>query len=94
MELMNKKPVEMEIYGHRIKVNIPEDFNEKYLQKIATISENKMVEVGQHISNTNMVTLALIALLNTIDENLQYKKELSKYKEVINNVDKKITLFK
>ena len=88
---MSERIVEMEIYGNIIKVNIADDMSEDYIYELANFVEKKMVEVGKFISNANAVKVALIALLNIADENIQLKKELAKYKMAIKDVERKIS---
>ncbi len=88
---MSERIVEMEIYGNLLKVNISDDISEDYIRELANFVEQKMVEVGKFISNANSIKVALIALLNIADENLQLKKELAKYKMAIKDVERKIS---
>jgi len=46
---MNKNFVEIEIYGTMIKVNVSKDIGKDYLYQLATLIEEKMVEVGNFI---------------------------------------------
>jgi len=88
---MSDKIVEMEIYGNIIKVNIADSISEDYIHELANFVEQKMVEVGKFMSNANAIKVALIALLNIADENLQLKKELAKYKMTMKEVERKIS---
>ncbi len=88
---MSERIVEMEIYGNILKVNISDDITEEYIHELANFVEQKMVEVGKYVANANAIKVALIALLNIADENLQLKKELTKYKMAIKDVERKIS---
>jgi len=89
---MNKNFVEIEIYGTTIKINVSKDIGKDYLYRLATMIEEKMVEVGNFIPEADPLKVAIITLLNIADENFQLKNKLYQYEKTIEDVEKKLHL--
>ncbi len=88
---MSPKKVEIGVYGHIYRVEIPDDMDEKYVKFVARYVDERMVEVAQQIGHEDTMKVAIFTLLNLADENIQLKQKERNFSQLLERVKKKIS---
>lgn len=89
---MSSKIAAVEILGQPLKVRLSGDLDDKYLGELARYVEAKMVEIGKIMPHAEPLRVALVALLNFADENIQLQREQESFQRLMDRVDRQISL--
>ncbi len=84
------KKIEIGVYGHIYRVEIPDDMDENYVKFVARYVDEKMVDVAQQIGHEDTMKVAIFTLLNLADENIQLKQKERNFNQLLERVKMKI----
>lgn len=87
---MIDKVMEIEIYGHKYRIRVKGEEDEKYISHLTAYIDQKMQEVALKSKSADLSKIAVLAALNIADEYFLCQKKLDQLNEVICQMENEI----
>jgi len=87
---MTDKIIEIEIFGHKHKIRVKGEEDEKYIGRLTSYVDQRMREVAFKSKSADILKIAVLAALNIADDYFVCRKKLDQLDEAIGHMESKI----
>jgi cell division protein ZapA len=87
---MTDRIVEIEIYGHKHKIRVKGEEDEKYIGRLTSYVDQRMREVAVKAKSADMLKIAVLAALNIADDFFDCRKKLDQLIDAIGHMESEI----
>ncbi|MGD2294705.1 MAG: cell division protein ZapA [Candidatus Aminicenantes bacterium] len=82
--------IEIEIYGHKHKVRVKGEEDEKYIGRLTSYVDQRMREVAVKSKSAETLKIAVLAALNIADDYFICRRKLDQLNEAIGHMENEI----
>jgi cell division protein ZapA len=87
---MTDRVIEIEIYGHKHKVRVKGEEDEKYIGRLTSYVDQRMREVAVKSKSAETLKIAVLAALNIADDYFICRRKLDQLNEAIGHMENEI----
>ncbi len=87
---MTDKVIEIEIYGHKHKIRVKGEEDEKYIGRLTSYVDQRMREVAVKSKSAETLKIAVLAALNIADDYFICRRKLDQLNEAIGHMENEI----
>ncbi len=87
---MTDKIIEIEIFGHKHKIRVKGDEDEKYIGRLTSYVDQRMREVAVKSKSAETLKIAVLAALNIADDYFICRRKLDQLNEAIGHMENEI----
>jgi len=87
---MTDKIIEIEIFGHKHKIRVKGEEDEKYIGRLTSYVDQRMREVAFKSKSADILKIAVLAALNIADDYFVCRKKLDQLDEAIGHMESEI----
>ncbi len=87
---MTDRVIEIEIYGHKHKIRVKGEEDEKYIGRLTSYVDQRMREVAVKSKSAETLKIAVLAALNIADDYFICQRKLDQLNEAIGHMENEI----
>jgi cell division protein ZapA len=87
---MTDRIIEIEIYGHKHKIRVKGEEDEKYIGRLTSYVDQRMHEVAVKAKSADTLKIAVLAALNIADDFFGCRKKLDQLIDAIGHMESEI----
>ena len=87
---MTDRIIDIEIYGHKHKIRVKGEEDEKYIGRLTSYVDQRMNEVAIKAKSADTLKIAVLAALNIADDYFACQRKLDQLSEAIGHMESEI----